>query len=485
MTRAERRALDPTIQAKAEQFKKLSGGGGYGFGVPGGVPAAGGRNSVNPFMIPKQSGINIISKTFPNNYSVEWNDESWRAACNLVIRQGMTYSYAALTSWTFEKSLVVRSLFRQIEVAISKYPIIMVDDKDNINEEWTKQICTKLWFNQLVKEAVNANAWGFSVVEIDPFHDKCYKQPMQQIDPINRKLRESTYNFYDGAIIDDFANLIYFQPDTSVEGFLGWMQPTTAMFIKLNLSSQNWLMGGLRLAFPFITIGYPKDDIGLNTDTGLEENVSRLEAEEIAANIRPGNAQIYPYTRNQDGTIQKHIEIGESGTSAKQNSHMMFSDFEEKNENKVRELFLLSTLTSNVGATGTYALGKVHEDSKESGMKYLIEKAVYSLNSELCLPYVVNGVVKRKSRMELLFNNFPKNLRFKINEVKKIPIDQVEIIAKVAKENGKTLTNQFFSDMGLKEDYFEEAKTEIEPEQPKVEVKENKLSAFFGSKKKL
>jgi hypothetical protein len=91
MSRKERRANDPNIQAKKEQFEKQASplgdipsmtgsvwdkggqGGGWGLGNPNAKPATGQQPAVNPFMIPKAAGLTITSQTYPNNYYVEWN----------------------------------------------------------------------------------------------------------------------------------------------------------------------------------------------------------------------------------------------------------------------------------------------------------------------------------------------------------------------------------------------------------------------------
>ena len=113
--RRDRRNADPKIQEKREQIKQTSilGNavdiGGYqppgmadagGYGVPsiGARPAGGTSPAVNPFIIPKTTGLGITTQTFPSNYFQEWNLTTWRQACDQAIKQGYTMQLAAVGS---------------------------------------------------------------------------------------------------------------------------------------------------------------------------------------------------------------------------------------------------------------------------------------------------------------------------------------------------------------------------------------------------
>ena len=115
--RRERRA--------ALQVKFASGG--YGDGNRVNKPASGQNPSVNPFMLPKASGLNLITQMFPDNYWVEWDLSTWRTACDQAQKMGYPISYAALTSWAFEASAFIQSLFMELGDGIIKIPIYLVD----------------------------------------------------------------------------------------------------------------------------------------------------------------------------------------------------------------------------------------------------------------------------------------------------------------------------------------------------------------------
>ena len=88
MNRAQRRANDPELRAKAEKFKASANGSGYGLGNQNTIPAKGQSPIVNNFIQPKSTGLDIISQTYLNNYYVNWTPETWRYACDQAIKMG-------------------------------------------------------------------------------------------------------------------------------------------------------------------------------------------------------------------------------------------------------------------------------------------------------------------------------------------------------------------------------------------------------------
>ena len=473
MGRRERRQNDPQIRARAERFK--GGAGGYGVNLPGAKPAQGQHPQVNPFMIPKAAGLNIFSQTLPNSYYVDWNLQTWREACDQAIRMGLPVSYAALTSWTYECSPFVQSLFRELEVAISKIPIAFFDDKGNINEQLTSDICEQKWFRDLVKETIYANFWGFSCINFDPVEKKIYKYPMQDVDPINRFLKQGTYNFDDGIRIEDQANLLFVQPSTSYESFLGWMQPITRVFIQMNLNSNNWVAAGRRLAFPMMTVGYPQADNLKDVDGNLY-NPFKAQAEAVIANADPTNGMVYGYTIGPDGKIVKSLEINYEGTGANAQAYKLYSDFNKEQKDDIREMIMLSTLTSSGGKVGSQALGRVHQDKYEDVIRYTIDQACAELNE--------NWLIKIKQ----FYNGFPDGIQLKANKAKEWEIDDVVKLVPVLKESGKKFSDQFFENMGLGSDYLEDAPVQPTGEpsfnEPEAEMATQEKRSFFGSIKK-
>lgn len=420
------------------------GAGGWGVGSPGSQPATGQQPTVNPFIIPKQSGLTITSNTFPNNYYVEWTPSSWRAVCDQAIKMGYCLGYSTLTSWTFECSPFVQGLFNRLGRALDKIPFIFKDKNGDEIPAWTQELCVKPWEMALRREILFSFFWGFSGINFDPYAQEIYKYPMQDIDPINRLLRSSTFAFYDGTKFEENDNLLFIQPSTNYESFLGWMQPITRSFIQMNTSKNSWVSAGRRLAFPVQTVGYPQQDGGINPATALDNNPYRLQAESIAANIDPTQGLVYPYTINSKGEIVKSIlmEFEQPGTAA--NMHKIFQEFNADEKAEIQEMIFGRSLTNTNNKSGNRALAEIEEE--------VIDKVAEALSAFVI--GVLNGSFKNK--IAKFYTNFPKDGLFATNIRKQMTADDMVKLSAVVVENGKRLTGKFFEANGVPSDFIED-----------------------------
>ena len=458
------------------------GGGGYGQGNANARPATGNKPGVNPFMIPKKSGLNIFTQLYPDNYYVEWDLSTWRAACDQAQKMGYPVSYASLVNWCFEASTFIQSLFVTYGDGISRVPCYLVDEKGNKNEIWTDEVCNAKWFQDLRKEIVWSNFWGFSGINFDPISNKCYKYPMSQIDPINRMLRESTYNFTDGMDFAKTPNLLFVQPSTSYERFLGWMQPITREFIMMNMNSLNWVQAGKRLAFPLLSVGYPQGSQSLDNESGLI-NPFRNEAEAYARDLDPSKTLISPYVLDKDGNKEYALDIDSHDTGGgRGQAHKIYEDFNNDKQNTIRELCFGGTLTSSAGKNGARSLGLIHETK----LKIALEA-----RNEDCLA-VLNDSTDFLKKIKIFYKNFPDNLHFDTNRAKEWDINEMKIISDSLNGNQLKLTTSFFNKFGLDPEDIEEAPEPLTPvgqEQPadeslSVHYDKGKHS-LFGVKKKV
>ena len=469
MNRQERRAALRAEQAK--QMLNLQSGG-YGLGNQNAIPATGQTPIVNPFIIPKSTGLGITTQTFLNNYYVNWTPETWRYACDQAMKMGWPIAYATLVSWCYESSSFVRSLFKDLEDMSQDAEIVLADSKGNKLDDWTEEICLKNWFIKLKKEIIAAEGWGFTCLNIDPLGNKIYKYPMQQIDPINQMLRESTFNYSDGMRISDYANLIFIQPSTSYEEFLGWMQPVAREYIQMNMLSTTWLAAARRLAFPLMTIGYPQSG-AIQDEDGNEINLDKISAEQIAASADPTKSVVYPYTRKPDGTIEKSVEIDFAGGNAgRANAHLIFSDFEKMKKEEIREMVFGENLTSTTEGKGSNALGQVHERKHFRRERTKIEWLLSYLND----PEFIGKLSK-------FYKNFPQDIKFKTNISKEWELDDVKTLSDVLNANGKQLSQDFFFKIGVAPEDLEDKPDPIIP--PQLEQLPNKDEKQSTLKKKL
>ncbi len=475
-----RKARRAGLQAKWQTALAI-GGGGYGQGNKTSKPATGTHPAVNPFIIPKQSGLNYITQMFPNNYYVEWDLSSWRAACDQAIKMGFPVSYAALVSWCYECSPFVRSQFNALKYGLNKIPVYITDSKGDRLDDLTESICNQKWFNDLRTEILFARFWGFTGLNFDPINNKTYKYPMQQIDPINRLLRQSTYNFSDGIEFFKTDNLLFVQPSTNYEEFLGWMQPITRMFIMMNMNSLNWVQAGRRLAFPLLSVQYPASDNSIDNINNLI-NEYRAEAENYVANLDPSKALITPYVLDANGKVQSALVIDSKDTNAKQGAHKIYQEFNSDNKNEIREMILGGTLTGDAGKFGTKGLGQVHEAK--------LSTVISALNDEILS--VLNDESDFKRKIVKFYNGFPNDFKFDVNRSKEFDIDEIEKLSKAASENKLQLTTRFFIKYGLDEEDIQEAPDPVKSSnnfeddtEMSVQIAKPKRSLFDVKKKEL
>jgi hypothetical protein len=471
-----------TSKSRQERRKHLqlaNSGGGYGLGFPNSKPAHGQTPTVNPVMQPKTSGLNVTTQVFPSNYYQLWNPTTWRGACEQAMRMGYPIQYAAMTTWVFNSSTFIQHLFRELAIGIENSPVFLFDSKGNKIEEWSEEICNQRWFNDLRKELIYSWFWGFSGLNFDPIAKEVYKYPQQNIDPINRFLRESSYNFYDGINFSDYLNLLFVQPSTNYESFLGWMQPISRDFIQMNENNDNWQAAGARMAYPIMQVYYPENSNGQDPNSSESDktfNPYKLDAEKIAANAKPQNAITAPYTRNPDGTINKTIEVEfTTGTQGTAGAYRVFKDFNEEKKNDIMQMILLSTLTSSVGSKGSLALGDIHMQKLEQGIKSLVTWHIDELNKDFL------------RKISSFYKNFPEDVKFGTNKAKQYKLLEIKEISSILNQNGKRLTTDFFIDQGISPEYIEEGPT-IEPkpeqEEPKVEMA-TRSGLLSGLKKKV
>ena len=324
-----------------------------------------------------------------------------------------------------------------------------------------------------------ANMWGFEGLNLDPLNNRIYKYPMQQIDPINRMLRQSTYNFSDGLFFKDYINLYFIQPSTSYERFLGLMQPITRAFIQMNMNSMNWIMAGRKLAFPLLTVGYPAASQDVNNEYNVK-NPFRDEAERYIASVDPSKALVSPYTRDREGNVQQALIVDAKDTGAKQNAHKIFQEFNADEKNEIRELVMGGILTSTTGKFGSKGVGDAHENKLKTVLASRNDEILDLLNDETDFLF----------KLRKFYRNFPENLRFDTNKTKEFDIEEIKLLSESAKNSGQKLTSKFFVKYGLDPEDIEDAPQPIKStpdsnDDAELSVTFDKGSkSIFGLKKK-
>lgn len=470
MNRKERREADEEIQRRKEQFATNSNGGGtgsnagnilgftpltggqggnndaggYGMGLPGAEAASGQTPAVNPFIIPKGTGLTQITQAFPNYFFVDWSITSWREASNQCILQGWGIRWSALVIWAYQSSPFVQSLFKAIGRAIDQIPFFVTDLTGKQIPELTAELCDKSWELQLRREIALSVFWGFVGLNFDPVHEQVYKYPMQNIDPINRMLRASTFDLGDGVFFGQKDNLLYVQPSTSDEDFLGMMQPISRMFILMNENDINQVQAGRRLAFPILTVNYPQDDNAMTAD-GQPLNPFFAQAKSIAQNLDLREAVVLPYTYDEINKENRtSIDIDFKAPGSSNGMSKIFSDFNEQHKNDIRELVLGGILTATTGKNGNRSLG----DTQEKKFDTVINSIAVFITS------VLNSDYKRKICKFYKGIN-PMAIKFDYDKSKKWTLDEIEGMSNVLFQSGMRFTPEAFEEFGLPQNFIE------------------------------
>ncbi len=320
----------------------------------------------------------------------------------------------------------------------------VADENGEELPELTKELCEKPWQMQLRREILFGYFWGFSGLNFDPHEGKCYKYPMQQIDPINRMLKANTFSFYDGEQFETNDNLLFIQPSNNYESFLGWMQPITGRYILMNINSDNWIAAGRRLAFPLLTAGYPQDDGSLDAN-GKPKNNFKQDAIDLMTNIDPTNGLVYPYTIDNDGKIVKSIEIDYEKPGTGSSAHKIYQEFNQDEKVEIQEMVYGRSLTQASGKGGNRALGEVEERALDDRVAGLLPYILAVLNEDF------------RSKIAKFYNNLPNGWQYAYDTSKPLTFADMQLVSAVANENGYELTPDFFINNGLPQNYFKKS----------------------------
>lgn len=419
------------------------GGGGFGTVQPG-TRTATGSPLVNPFFIPKQSGQNIGSWVYPSQYIRQWDTTLVREACDQAIKMGYTQAYATLTSWVYEKSPFVRSLFLKLGAAMDRIPFTIIDKDGGEIPELTELLCTQQWEIKLRREILYAYFWGFTGLNFDPHEGKCYKYPMQQIDPINRMLKANTFSFYDGELFDNNDNLLFVQPSDNYEDFLGWMQAIAFSYVEMNENNDNWVAAGRRNAFSPLVIYYPQDDGSLN-ESGQPKNNYKNDAIALSTNINPKQGLVAPYTLDQDGKMQKSIQMEYEKTQSSSSQHKIYQEFNQEQKGEIQEMVFGRSLTQSSGRGGNRALGEIEERTLDDRVAELMPYVLATLNNEF------------KNKISKFYRNLPnpKNWFYSYSTAKQLSIADVQLTVASLNNGGYKPTARFYEENGISPDFFE------------------------------
>ena len=198
------------------------------------------------------------------------------------------------------------------------------------------------WFKELRKELILSEFWGFSLLQLYVEEDQNIHFESinrKHYDPIKRKLLRFQGDM-GGVPIESFQNMLFIGSDRKL-GIFAEILPAV-LYKKGNIG--DWARFCNIFGMPIREYTY---------DAGDEEARRRL----IQDARRQGSNAVYIHPKDSDLTL---IEAGN-----KTGSSELYKTFAEYWDSKMSIRILGNTLTTDVGSSGTQALGTVHKDEED------------------------------------------------------------------------------------------------------------------------
>ena len=198
------------------------------------------------------------------------------------------------------------------------------------------------WFKELRKELILSEFWGFTLLQLYVEEDQNIHFESinrKHYDPIKRKLLRFQGDM-DGVPIESFQNMLFIGSERKL-GIFAEILPAV-LYKKGNIG--DWARFCNIFGMPIREYTY---------DAGDEEARRRL----IQDARRQGSNAVYIHPKDSDLTL---IEAGN-----KTGSSELYRTFAEYWDSKMSIRILGNTLTTDVGSSGTQALGTVHKDEED------------------------------------------------------------------------------------------------------------------------
>lgn len=411
------------------------------------------NRAMNPI---KNVGLAPFSvQTYPHRRYIDYTESDWRRASDRLINNGLGQDWDALTTWMVSSSTFIQTLIdRRINPILGKKYAIF-DPDGNIAEDLSVQL-DKAWFLGCVRTYLMSIFQGYSAASFSVEENKCESYPIAVIDPFNNSLKRSPYAPAGEFKFSDYDNLIFARKPAQQQTMLGLFQPMAREFIGIATQQRNWLVAGTRFAYPMTIVGYnglSVQSVQQPDGSFAEVNVNKDTADYIAQNYDPSSALSVPFHEAADGKNVYDIEVKQSDNNSKEGAYKTYSDYIDKAEIKLINLVLGATLTMTEG--NSRSLGEVHErvtsEYQQKDLAFVIEMLNEDLFHKL---------------------NLPDGYLFGVDETSQLTIDEAEKISKILGDNGKKMTKDFFTAMGIPDIYYQD--NEIQMPEVKVNPKEEK-----------
>lgn len=377
-----------------------------------------------------QGANNVKSRFIPNDYYVEFTPSWWRMAVDNAINYSDLTFLDALYSWCIESSpfLVSQINKRLIPMAKTNFAIFGPDGK--IDEELTRTVTTTKWWKSLIRGWLLARFYGVQVVGVDVEKDRAYSYPIRNIDIVNEAVREITYGIESVALVKDYDNLFYMQPDTDQDFKLGMLQPISRAMIGIVEAYNNWSVTSASYSYPKTMVGY------------IDGNAKCKEiAMGIASNLDPLSIPVVPFKQNLDDKKNVYqVEVTPLQTQMYPDAFRVFKEYIDSYRSEIMQLVTGGTL---LGAT---------EKNTNSEQLAEIHMALYNdiLENDkngVCTFFNAGGAMAKLARML----GIPRLEFCTLGEVpdERISIDTFERIGRILASQGMAFSPNVLSKVGL------------------------------------
>ena len=226
-------------------------------------------------------------------------------------------------------------------VGACRTPIEFV--RNNKPDDAVNAVLRQPWFRRFRKDVVESELWGFTIMQF-------YKEADGTInyDSINRKhydpVQQTILRFQsdvNGAPIEAFSNTLIIGEDPRGLGIMSAIMPYV-LYKRGNMG--DWAQFCQIFGMPIREYTY---------DAGDEEARKRL----IEDARRQGANAVYIHPK--DSALNLHESGNKTGSSD------LYKSFTEECDSQMSIAMLGNTLTTNAKATGTQALGTVHQEEED------------------------------------------------------------------------------------------------------------------------
>lgn len=415
---------------------------------------------INPLMVPKNIGKNVVSKYLFNYYNIEYSIRYWRYAIDQALNYSNLVPLDSLYSWCVQSSPFLVSMINK-RLTPANMTNFAFTRNGVIDEYLTKTITSTKWFKKIIRCIVLSKFYGVQCIAIDINKDEVTEYPLRNLDIINRAIRKMTYSYSNVVNVDDYDNIFMFIPETSQDFKLGMLQPISRAIISINEAYSNWSIVGARFSFPMTTIGF------------FDQNPeAKQQAVEIAGEMNPMITPVIPFIKGINGENKYQVEVNPVQSQSYPDSFRVFKEFIMEYKSEIMQLILGGTL---LGATekntNSEQLANIHLEMYKNILEGDTTDILHAFNQGY------NNIIYKLGK---LLNLDLTNVKLVEIPAKKISVSDMKIITDSLAKQGMCVKPEFYTRIGIDPS---EINTNVR-QSSWINIVKNKATSLFNFNKK-